>query len=358
MVLNLSPSGFSAELELATTISKTVTPSSLNYAKTLFSAPIPGAGIEIPEIFTLGAIIEYDVGVSVSFTGSATVKYGFSATVPDTAHIVADLQTPSNCKATGFEGGQVTPNIEVTAVSASVGAAAFSQPKLSFGIELIGVAKFEADFTVKLPEISAALTASYNPAGVCTAGGSKTGVNLTSNVSIEVDFNLDAALGSASHKLYSTKLWGTSYPLAAKCYPLDIPGLGPASAKASVPPVVAPTKPPVQSVVLSSVTATAVPIKSVPAASSPVAPPVSSPKVASKPVPTKPVPSPNGIGGEPGNSKSLVGTAIPIQTGPSGKGSSVPTAGSISAGTALPSPTTSPGNGTAPIIPRRRMNLT
>ena len=347
--MNLSPSGFSAELELATTISKTVTPSSLNFAKTLFSAPIPGAGIEIPGIFTFGAIIEYDVGVSVSFTGSATVKYGFSATVPDTAHIVADLDTPSNSKATGFEGGQVTPNIEVTAVSASVGAAAFSQPKLLFGIELIGVAKFEADFTVKLPEISAALTASYNPAGVCTAGGSKTGVNLTSNVGISVDFNLDAGLGSANHKLYSTKLWGTSYPLAAKCYPLDIPGLGPASSKASVPPVAAPTKPPAHSVVLSSVKATAVPIKSVPAASSPV---------VSKPVPTKPAPSPSGKGGKPGNSKSVVGTAIPIHTGPSGKGPSLPTAGSISAGTSLPLPTTSPGNGTAPIIPRRRMKLT
>lgn len=241
----------------------------------MYSAPIPAAGIAVPGIFSLGAIVSYDVGASASFSGSATVQYGLSASIPDSAKIVADLLNPSSSSATGFAAGQVTPNFGVTALSAGLTLAAFSQPKLSFGIELNNIAKFDAAFDVKLPEVVATLTGGYNAAGLCAPGTSTTGVNLTSNIFVEVDFELEAELGKDKHS-FTKKLFGYTHPLAAKCFPVAIPGLGP-----KIPSIKAP-------------------------------PPVTLPSATS-----------------------------------------VVTAGTTSVGTAVPIPTTGPGNGSAPVVGRR-----
>ena len=300
IILSASPVGVAAELELGTTITSSLTPDTLSYSKTLFTAPIPDAGISVPGIFQLGAIISYDVGVSASFSGSATVQYGLSASIPDTAQIVANLESPSSSTATGFDGGQVTPIFDVTALSAGVTLAAYSEPKLSFGIELTDIATFEVEFGIKLPEVSATLAGAYNAAGLCSPGSSKTGVNLSSSVGIEVDFEVDADLGPENKHNFTTKLFGISHDLGSKCFPVNIPGLGPAHSSVSVPAsVTLPSATTMPTAVLTSV-GTAAPI-----------------------LPTRPV----------------YGTAV-----------------SGSVGTAVPFPTGGPANGTAPIA-RRRVRL-
>ena len=66
-------------------------------------------------------------------------------------------------------------------------------------------------------------------AGVCSqsAGASKTGVKLDSEVDLELDLQIDASLGdqSSAKPSWSKKLWGVTEPLLSKCFPLDIPGL-------------------------------------------------------------------------------------------------------------------------------------
>jgi len=316
LTLTGTPSGLAAQLELGSTITGGLHPDTLSYSKTLFSVPIPDAGIAVAGIFSLGAIISYDVGVSAAFSGSATVKYGLSASIPNNAKLVANLVTPSSSSATGFEGFQVTPVFDVTTLSAGVTLSAFSQPKLSFGLEITGIAKFDAAFAVKLPEVTATLTGGFNSAGLCAPGASKTGVNVSSSIGVEVDFDLNADLGGFKHD-FTQKLFGTTHSLGAKCIPVSIPGLGLPHPVANAPPAIALPSGTVVPTVGTTSVGTAVPIST------------DGPKSGSAPVANAPP-----------------GVALP-------SGTAVQTAGTTSVGTAVPIQTTGPGNGTAPVVGRR-----
>lgn len=227
-----SPQGLQAALQLEATITSSDEPDSLQYKKELFSFPIPDAGIEVEGIFKLGATLSYDVGISSTFSGSATVDFGLEAGMPDSAQVTADIQNPGSSSATGWSGGSLTPLFDIKKESASVKLAAFSQPKLAFGIELIEVGNFEVALAVKLPEVSVTLTAAYDEGGVCGAGSLKTGIKLDSEVDIEVDLEIDAEFGDGqdtANSTWSQTLYSYSIPLRSLCFPLDIPGLNSSS---------------------------------------------------------------------------------------------------------------------------------
>lgn len=228
LTLKGSPQSLQAALQLEATIASTVEVESLEYTKELFSFPIPDAGLEIEGILRLGATLSYDVGYSSSFSGSATIDFGLQAGVPDSAQIIADIQDPESSSATGWSGAFVTPIFDIKKESASVELSAFAQPKLAFGIELIEIGTFDVALTVKLPEISVTLTAAYDEDGVCGAGSSRTGIKLDSEVNIEVDLQIDAALGDGndtSEPSWSHTLYAYPIPLGSLCFPLAIPGL-------------------------------------------------------------------------------------------------------------------------------------
>lgn len=123
---------------------------------------IPEAGISVPKIFDLGAWVSYEVGVSTTFAGSANMTFGVSASVPDTAVVVADFADPSLSSATGFDAGNVDPNFDLQGLSAGVTVAAYSQAKLSFGIDIVKVGKLDIAYGLKLPAIEAKLKAAYS----------------------------------------------------------------------------------------------------------------------------------------------------------------------------------------------------
>ena len=158
LTIDASPQGLAATLELGATITAKDSPDSLQFSKELFSAPIPDAGIEVPGIFKLGAIVSYEVGVSTAFEGTAAFQFGLSAGLPDTAKVLANINKPDQSSATGFNPS-FNPIFDVQSLSASVTVAAFTLPKLSFGIELIEIGRFDVNINVKLPEVSATLTA-------------------------------------------------------------------------------------------------------------------------------------------------------------------------------------------------------
>jgi len=228
--LTASPNNFQAELELEATITSSDNPDSLQYTKELFSFPIPDAGIEVEGIFKLGATLSYDVGVSSSFSGSATLDFGIQAGIPNSAQLIVDVQNPDQSSANGFGTSDLTPIFDIKKESASVTLAAFSQPKLAFGVELSEVGNIDVAITIKIPEISVTLSAEYDEAGACsqTPGSSQTGVKLDSEVDVEVDLQIDASLGDdedTAKPSWSKKLWGASQPLGSMCFPLGIPGL-------------------------------------------------------------------------------------------------------------------------------------
>ena len=161
--LSGSPQDFAAKLELETNITAPLgSPDTLQYSKELFSAPIPSAGIAVTGIFSVGAVISYEVGVSTSFSGSASMTFGVAASLPNTAAVVADFRHPDQSSATGFDGGKFDPSFNLNALSADVTVAAFAQPKLSFGIDILKVGHLEIALGVKSPVVSATLTGGYS----------------------------------------------------------------------------------------------------------------------------------------------------------------------------------------------------
>jgi len=244
LTLKGSPQGLQAALQIEATITSTNEPDSLQYTKELFSFPIPDAGIEVRGIFKLGATLSYDVCVSSSFSGSATIDFGLQAGMPDSAQVTADIQNPDSSSATGWSGGSLTPLFDIKKESASVKLAAFSQPKLAFGIELVKVGNIDVALTVKLPEVSVTLTAAYDENGVCGAGSSKTGVKLDSEVNIEVGLQIDASIGDnndTAKPSWSHALYAYPVPLGSRCFPFDIPGLNSSASVTSVPALPAST---------------------------------------------------------------------------------------------------------------------
>ena len=159
--MTANPQNFEAELELEVNITASESPKALQFEKQLVSFPIPDAGIEIPEIFSLGTILSYSVGGTASFQGTASVDFGLSSTLPDSAQLVADIKNPESSSATGFSGGNLTPLFNVNEMSAAVTLGAYSLPKISFGVKLVKIGSASVDLSVKLPEVDVTLTAEY-----------------------------------------------------------------------------------------------------------------------------------------------------------------------------------------------------
>lgn len=97
--------------------------------------------------------------------------------------------------------------------------------KIDFGVNLFDFGTMDVGVAIKLPEISATLTAKHDEQGACSheAGASKTGIELDSTVNIEVDLDMDAKLGNKGPSWLKT-LFSDSMPLYSHCYPLNIPG--------------------------------------------------------------------------------------------------------------------------------------
>ena len=161
LTLDASPQSVLAKLELEATLTASDTPEALTFTKELFAFGIPDAGIAVAGIFSLGATLKYDVGVSSTFKGQGVFDFGLQAGLPDTAKLTADVSSPGDSSATGFDGFSVTPIFDVKSLSASVTVAAFSQPKLSFGIDITKIGHLDVAINVELPKVSATLTAEF-----------------------------------------------------------------------------------------------------------------------------------------------------------------------------------------------------
>ena len=178
LTLSAAPSNFKAKLELEATVNAETSPVSLNPdAIELFRFPIPGVGIAIKGIFSLGATVSYDVGTSATFAGTATADFGLQASLPDGAKVSADIMNPDQSSASGWGGSSLDPIFQVTKIEASLKLSAYSQPKVEFGVKLDNVGDVEIAVAMKLPEISSTLTADY---GMSLLGRSHLSSNLPS----------------------------------------------------------------------------------------------------------------------------------------------------------------------------------
>ncbi|MCJ1260649.1 hypothetical protein MMC22_000511 [Lobaria immixta] len=246
-VIESSPQDVKAELELETTVSASQELFSIDEAKELFAFGIPDAGIAVTGIFKLGATLSYSVGVSSSFKGEGVVDFGLAASLPNSAKITADAKNKDKNSAVGFEGASFDPIFDVKSLSASIDLIAYSKARIVFGIDVTKIGKLDVAVTLQVPKVTTTLTAAFEEQGVCSTGpgSSKTGVKLDSQIALEVDLDLDANFGSGSTPAKTFQLFNVSKPLLAKCFSINIPGLGPVSPPDSaLPPPVTPTAAP------------------------------------------------------------------------------------------------------------------
>ncbi|PWW72556.1 hypothetical protein C7212DRAFT_225177 [Tuber magnatum] len=229
MTLAASPDDFRAKMIMEAKVSATIStiPPSLNLTRELASFPIPAAGISIPKIFELGAIIAYEVGVESSINGVANFTFGLGASLPNTALVAVNLADLTKSQATGFDGATFDPVFDLHSGSATLNVAAVSRPKLTFGIEVVGVGKLEAALKMGLPVVNTQLTAAFDEKGVCEKSpkASKTGFKVNSGVAVELVFSVDGKLGDKSAGLFEKTLFRLKKMLFEKCFPLNIPNL-------------------------------------------------------------------------------------------------------------------------------------
>ncbi|KAI9811948.1 MAG: hypothetical protein M1832_000653 [Thelocarpon impressellum] len=158
--LDAAPVDVSASLELEATLKGSVKgPGSklFNASKELFAQAIPGAGISVPKIFTLGAVIEFAVAAESSISGEGNFTFGLSAAIPNGAKVITDLTQPELSSQTGFGDVNVVPKFDINKLEGGVSVGASAQPKLTFGVDVLKIGRLETSLVLKLPKVTSDL---------------------------------------------------------------------------------------------------------------------------------------------------------------------------------------------------------
>jgi len=223
MRLDIQPKGLHAELKMAAEIGvRNDDTAKTSIDKTLFEAAIPGAGIDIPKIFSLGAKAQFNVQARANLIGQATINLGGKATVPDTARITADLVNFDQSGAFNFDDTKFDPILDLGSAAVTVNMAAGPQPALVLGATILDDNGIEAKLLFGTPTLNLNATAGFDQAGFCEEDPQTTsGFKLQSAANFDVVMNVEAQAGSSKKNLFQQKL--VNIPLATflnKCLPV------------------------------------------------------------------------------------------------------------------------------------------
>ena len=230
LTFSASPVDLSTTIQLGVTVAVgtsdlTVPPT---FSKSIVTLPL--GGIVIPQIFSLGPTLDFEMGASLTVDNDGSFTFGIKAGLPNGAIINANVLDPLKSNASGFDGAtaEVIP-FTVENLTGSMTASAFAMPVLGIGFEVLGgVFGAETSIKLKVPSINAEFSAEFDPLGVCKqdAGASKTGVRIkTSGVADATFFvGTDQTVGeiAAVNKVLFKKEFLT---IPATCIEIDIPGL-------------------------------------------------------------------------------------------------------------------------------------
>lgn len=244
--LSFSPKGFNATMELQAAITYPEKVEDLSAKKELFSYPVPDLGFEIKHLLDVGVTLHYQIGFSTKLMGSTTVVFGATSSLPDDAVIEIDVLDRDKVQHRGFEGAALEPIFDVSALSASVKFAVFTQADIAFGIDIKHTdEKADVELSLKIPQLATTILAGYSKqlsnlfqkgelipslftlteeGGFCSQEDDaiETGAKVTTALSVELWF--DALFGKGKHALYSRKLWDWTKKLDEHCVPVDIKG--------------------------------------------------------------------------------------------------------------------------------------
>jgi len=227
--LDILPKDIEAEVQLKAVIAK-VTPEAdwSHFDKTIFEAPIPGAGIDIPGIFSLGAKFEFNLQGRVMLIGVATIYMGGTTTLDNGAELSVDLVNANQTFAKNFNA-HFDPEFRLGTAQITANAVTGPQPKLVFGISILDN-DLEAALTFDTPAFNLNATAGFNEDGWCNETDPVTSgfkVQSAANFAMSASVNYKVE-GKDDQPLYNRKLVNIPWlTFLNKCY--DVPGLTPAN---------------------------------------------------------------------------------------------------------------------------------
>jgi hypothetical protein len=134
----------------------------LTFEKTLFEVAIPGAGIVIPRLFTLGATAALIVQANAGASGKATFTFGARTSLPNGSKVSVDLVNPGNSGISGFGEATVEPVFDIDQISLTANVAAGPQVALTFGIEILENTGIEAALKFGTPTINLNVTGGFS----------------------------------------------------------------------------------------------------------------------------------------------------------------------------------------------------
>jgi len=239
----VAPSGFSATAEIDTTLAQDFSPDELNSLTKVDSAkkfdlvtldgttdlievPVPGAGLVVPKIFSLGLIASVEAGFTLSFKGKLGFTVGVTASLPDSALIKLNLADLESSSATGFEGAKVEPVFKLDNASAAIDATLFFRPKFAIKCEVTSVGEVSADIKAGLPQIIANAAAEFNENGVCEGTTEKTGLKFKVAGVLNLVVGVTGTVAGFGGRLAEKTLASLDLFKLEKCVPFVIPALG------------------------------------------------------------------------------------------------------------------------------------
>lgn len=162
MHLEVSLEDFNAALSLEVTVEKQRKVNPLSNEQTIADVPIPGAGIVIKEIISVGLRFQFAAGFTTKVKSAITFRAGLEAWLPWTSKLVLDAIHPEKSAATGFEGFGINPIFDLKAISYTADVSVAAKPKLVFGVDIERVAKFDISAIINLPELKGTCTAKWS----------------------------------------------------------------------------------------------------------------------------------------------------------------------------------------------------
>ena len=162
MHLEVEPRDFDAEMSLEVTLDRPDKVEELSYEKTLADVPVPGAGVVIKDVLSVGLRIQLTAGLTTQLRSGITFRAGLKASLPGTAKITMDVLNFWESSASGFGGFTVDPTVKIISLPRSAEIALAAKPKLVFGVDIIGMSTYEIAAIFNLPELKATCTAKYS----------------------------------------------------------------------------------------------------------------------------------------------------------------------------------------------------
>lgn len=158
MHIDLESQDLAAAMTLEVSVEKPEKIDALSKEKSLFTLPVPGAGLAIKDVFRIGLSVELAVAVITKLKSGITIRAGIMAAVPGTSKMALDVYDLNANQVSGFERASVDPVFKIMSLSETADFSIAAKPKLIFGIEIFHVAKFNIAAIMNFPELKTTAT--------------------------------------------------------------------------------------------------------------------------------------------------------------------------------------------------------